>query len=164
LTFFKRGYLQGGLGGASQEKVPRRASALLLAALVLAAAGCGELSNDELNRGVESLSALAAQGQLVASGVARDATRTTYARVMARTLGEEAEHEAEKLADATLEEPETADQRHAAIAVAGEISGLLSELQTFPGDERHGALVQKHLAEAEEKADAIVAQLSGDAP
>ncbi|HWO48011.1 MAG TPA: hypothetical protein VNM41_08115 [Solirubrobacterales bacterium] len=139
-------------------------AAVLVAALALAASGCGDLSNDELNRGVESLSALAAQGQLVASGVARDATKSTYTRVMAKTLGEEADHEAEKLADATLEEPETADQRHAAVAVAEEISGLLSELQTYPGDERHGALVQKHLEEAQEKADAIVAQLSGDAP
>ena len=146
------------------KRLRKGALALLGVALVLAASGCGELSDDELNRGVESLSALAAQGQLVASGVARDATKATYARVMARTLGETAEHEAEKLADATLEEPETADQRHAAVAVAGEISGLLSELQTYPGDERHGALVQKHLEEAQEKADAIVAQLSGDAP
>jgi hypothetical protein len=137
---------------------------VLLVALALAASGCGDLSNDELNRGVESLSALAAQGQLVASGVARDATKTTYARVMAKTLGEEADHEAEKLADATLEEPETADQRQAAVAVAGEISNLLGELQTYPGGERHGVLVQKHLEEAQEKADAIVAQLSGDAP
>ena len=139
-------------------------AAVLFAALALGAAGCGELSNDELNRGVESLSALAGQGQLVASGVARDATKSTYTRVMAKTLGEEADHEAEKLADATLEEPETADQRHAAVAVAGEISGLFSELQTYPGDERHGALIEKHLGEAQEKADAIVAQLSGDAP
>jgi hypothetical protein len=151
------------LPGTDRKRV-RSAAAAVLAALALGASGCGDLSNDELNRGVESLSALAAQGQLVASGVARDATKTTYARVMAKTLGEEADHEAEKLADATLEEPETADQRAAAVAVAGEISDLLSELQTFPGDERHGALVQKQLEEAQEKADAIVAQLSGDAP
>jgi hypothetical protein len=45
--------------------------------------GCGDLSRDELNRGVESLSALAAQGELIANGVARDATKSTYARVMA---------------------------------------------------------------------------------
>jgi len=151
------------LSGTNRKRV-RSAAAVLLAALALGTSGCGDLSNDELNRGVESLSALAAQGQLVASGVARDATKTTYARVMAKTLGEQADHEAEKLADATLEEAETADQREAAVAVAGEISDLLSELQTFPGDERHGALVQKHLGEAQEKADAIVAQLSGDAP
>ena len=148
-----------------RKKARSSAPGLLLAvALLLTSGGCGDLSNDELNRGVESLSALAAQGQLIANGVARDATKATYARVMAKTLSEEADHEAEKLADATLEEPETADQRHAAVAVAGEISGLLSTLQTFPGDERHGELVEKHLAEEEEKADAIVAQLSGDAP
>jgi hypothetical protein len=152
------------LTGTGRKRVRSAALPLLLAALAFAWSGCGDLSNDELNRGVESISALAAQGQLVANGVARDATKTTYARVMARTLSEQAEHEAEKLADATLEEPETADQRHAAVAVAEEVSGLLSTLQTFPGDERHGELVEKHLGEAGEKADAIVAQLSGDAP
>jgi hypothetical protein len=52
------------------------AIALLLSLLLFAASGCGDLSKDELNRGVESLSALAAQGQLVASGVARDATKS----------------------------------------------------------------------------------------
>ena len=150
--------------GTNRKRARSLPLVFLAAALLLTASGCGDLSNDELNRGVESLSALAAQGQLVANGVARDATKATYARAMARTLGEEAEHEAEKLADATPEEAETEDQRHAAVAVADEISGLLSELQTFPGDERHGELVEKHLAEAQEKADAIVAQLSGDAP
>jgi phage terminase Nu1 subunit (DNA packaging protein) len=152
------------LSATGRKRVRSALLPLLLAALAFVWSGCGDLSNDELNRGVESLSALAAQGQLVANGVARDATKTTYARAMARTLGEQAEHEAEKLADATLEEPETEDQRHAAVAVAGEISALLSELQTFPGDERHGELVEKHLGETQEKADAIVAQLSGDAP
>ena len=149
--------------GTSGKRV-RSAVALLLATLALSASGCGDLSDDELNRGVESLSALAAQGQLVANGVARDATKATYTRVMAKTLGEEADHEAEKLADATLEEPDTAEERHAAVAVAGEISDLLSELQIYPGDERHGALVQKHLEEAQDKADAIVVELSGAAP
>lgn len=133
-----------------------------LAALALGS-GCGDLSRDELNRGVESLSALAAQGELVASGVARDATKTTYARVMAKTLGGEAEHEAEKLADATPS-PEVERQRNAAVAIAGEIADLFSELQTFPGDEHHGVLVQRHLREAKEQADAIVARLSGEAP
>lgn len=133
----------------------------LLAALALAAPGCGDLSKDELDRGVESLSALAAQGTLVASGVARDATRSTYARVMAKTLGEEADHESEKLADATPEAG-TEEERDAAVAVAGEISQLLSELQTFPGDEHHGSLVQKHLEEAQEKAEAITARLNGE--
>jgi hypothetical protein len=128
---------------------------------VVAATGCGDLSRDELNRGVESLSALAAQGELIANGVARDATKSTYTRVMAKTLGGEAEHEAEKLADA---EPssEVKEERHAAVQVAGELADLFSELQTFPGDEHHGELVEKHMEEVKEQADAIVARLTGE--
>jgi hypothetical protein len=141
----------------------RSGAAAAAVALLLLAGGCGDLSRDELNRGVESLSALAAQGQLVANGVARDATKSTYARVMAKTLGGEAEHEAEKLADA---EPEAAvaPERHAAVQIAGELAELFSELQTFPGDEHHGALVERHMEEVEEQADAVVARLTGESP
>lgn len=142
----------GALGGL------RSVAGVGLVALAMAIAGCGDLSREELSRGVESLSALAAQGTLVADGVARDATKSTYARVMAKTLGGEAEHEAEKLADA---EPEAAveEERDAAVQVGGEISQLFSELQTFPGDEHHGLLVRKHMGEAGEKAEAIVERL-----
>jgi hypothetical protein len=143
--------------------MPQQATAAIaaVALLLLAAAGCGDLSRDELNRGVESLSALAAQGELVADGVARDATRTTYARGMAQTLGGQAEHEAEKLADAEPS-PEVREERNAAVQIASELVDLFSELQTFPGDERHGALVQKHLGEVKEQADAVVARLTGE--
>ena len=132
----------------------------LVLTLLLGASGCGDLSRDELNRGVESLSALAAQGELIANGVARDATKSTYTRVMAKTLGGEAEHEAEKLADAEPEQA-VAPQRHAAVLVAEEIAELYSQLQVFPGDEHHGAVVQKHMEEAKEKADAIAERLTG---
>jgi hypothetical protein len=137
----------------------RLAVAALLASLAFV--GCGDLSRDELNRGVESLSALAAQGELIANGVARDATKSTYTRVMAKTLGGEAEHEAEKLADA---EPsaEVKKERNAAVQIAGELADLFSELQTFPGDEHHGALVEKHMAEVKEQADAVVERLTGE--
>jgi hypothetical protein len=135
--------------------------AALGASLLLLFAGCGDLSREELSRGVESLSALAAQGELIANGVARDATKTTYARVMAKTLGGEAEHEAEKLADAEPS-PEVRDARNAAVGIAGELSGLFSELQTFPGDERHGALVEKHMGEVKDQADALAERLTGE--
>jgi hypothetical protein len=141
----------------------RSAAAIVVAALVLSAAGCGDLSREELSRGVESLSALAAQGGLIANGVARDATKSTYTRVMAKTLGGEAEHEAEKLADAEPS-PEVKRERNAAVQVAGEIAELFSQLQTFPGDEHHGLLVQRHMREAKEQADAIVVRLTGEAP
>jgi hypothetical protein len=136
--------------------------AVVVVALVLVAvSGCGDLSRGELSRGVESLSALAAQGVLVAKGVADDGTKSTYARVMAKTLGGEAEHEAEKLADAEPEGAVAAD-RGKAVAVAREISELFAELQTYPGDERHGATVQMHMATAKSKADAIAEDLTGE--
>jgi hypothetical protein len=138
-------------------------AAAAIAAIALTTAGCGDLSRGELSRGVESLSALAAQGGLIANGVARDATKSTYTRVMAKTLGGEAEHEAEKLADAEPS-PEVTDERNAAVQIAGEISQLFSELQTFPGDERHGAIVQRQMREAKEKADVVVTRLTGEAP
>jgi hypothetical protein len=146
--------------GSSRRSIP---AALTIAALVLFSAGCGDLSREELNRGAESLSALAAQGGLIANGVARDATKSTYTRVMAKTLGGEAEHEAEKLADAEPS-PEVEDARDASVQIAAEIADLFSELETFPGDERHGAIVQLHMREAKEKADAVVVRLRGEAP
>jgi hypothetical protein len=142
----------------------RRGATVVLVALgvsLIAFSGCGDLSRDELNRGVESLSALAAQGELIANGVARDATKSTYARVMAKTLGGEAEHEAEKLADAEPS-PEVKRERDSAVQIAGELADLFSELQTFPGDEHHGALVEKHMAEVKEQADAVVERLTGE--
>ena len=144
---------------------PWRGMLAALTAIVLlsSTAGCGDLSREELSRGVESLSALAAQGGLIANGVARDATKTTYTRVMAKTLGGEAEHEAEKLADAEPS-PEVKRERNAAVQIAGELADLFSELQTFPGDEHHGALVQRHMREVKEQADALVARLTGEAP
>jgi hypothetical protein len=80
---------------------------------------------------------------------------------MAKTLGGEAEHEAEKLADA---EPEGAveHERGQAVAVAREIAELFAELQTYPGDERHGAIVQKRMAGAKDQADAIAERLTGE--
>jgi hypothetical protein len=123
--------------------------------------GCGDLSRDELNRGVESLSALAAQGELIANGVARDATKSTYTRVMAKTLGGEAEHEAEKLADAEPS-PEVRKERNAAVQIAAELADLFSELQTSAGDERRGALVEKHMGEVNDQADTLVERLTGE--
>ena len=140
---------------------PRTLLAVTLALLALGTGGCGDLSRDELNRGAESLSALAAQGQLIANGVARDATKSTYARVMAKTLGGQAEHEAEKLADAEPS-PEVGRQRDAAVGLALEIADLYEQLAVFPGDERHGEAVEAHMEQAQEDADAIVEELTGE--
>ena len=146
---------------SSRRRPGVTAAVVALGVYLIALSGCGDLSREELNRGVESLSALAAQGELIANGVARDATKSTYTRVMAKTLGGEAEHEAEKLADAEPS-PEVKEERNAAVQVAGELADLFSELQTFPGDEHHGELVERHMGEVKEQADAIVARLTGE--
>jgi hypothetical protein len=138
------------------------AAAVALGVFLILFSGCGDLSRGELRRGVESLSALAAQGALIADGVARDETKSTYTRVMAKTLGGQAEHEAEKLADAEPS-PEVGAERDAAVQIAGELADLFSGLQTFPGDERHGALVREHMGEVGERADALAERLSGEA-
>jgi hypothetical protein len=139
------------------------ATTIALFALLAPISACGDLSRGELSRGVESLSALAAQGELIASGVARDATKSTYSRVMSKTLGGEAEHEAEKLADAEPSE-EVKEERNAAVQIAAELADLFSELQTFPGDEHHGELVQRHMGEVKDQADALITRLTGEAP
>jgi hypothetical protein len=136
-------------------------AAVATAALALSCSGCGDLSRGELSRGAESLSALAAQGVLIANGVARDATKSTYARVMSKTLGGEAEHEAEKLADAEPS-PEVARERDSAVRIAGQISQLFSELQTYPSDEDRGARVQRHMREAKEAAEELFERLTGE--
>ena len=147
--------------GIGRRRPGVAALAVALGVLLTALSGCGDLSRDELNRGVESLSALAAQGELIAGGVARDATKSTYTRVMAKTLGGQAEHEAEKLADAEAS-PEVERERDAAVVLSEELAELYSELQVYPGDERRGAAVQRRMAVAKDRADALVERLTGE--
>jgi hypothetical protein len=145
-----------------QAGARRRWLAVPIAALAIASlTGCGDLSRDELTRGVETLSANAAQGGLIAAGVADDSTKATYARVMSRTLGDQAEHEAEKLADAEPA-PEVAEERDAAVRIAAKLADLYSVLQTFPGDEEHGAAIQQRMHEVGDEADALAERLGGE--
>lgn len=141
----------------------RTAAALIACALACAASGCGALSRGELERGVQSLGAVAAEGRLLADGVARDRTKATYVRVMARTLGEQTQHEAEKLADATPSRG-LGDRRDAAVELAGRVSEQLSQLQTFPGDERTGEQVRAALRRLQDDADRLDAALGSERP
>lgn len=138
----------------------RRAAGTALTAVVLAAvgSGCGDLSRGELQRGVQSLSSLAAQGRLLGDGVARDRTKLTYTRAMARTLGEQSQHEAEKLHDA---HPSSGldDKRERAVALAGDIASAFSELQTFADSEMVGRRVRADMRRLQHRADRLDASL-----
>ena len=110
-----------------------------------AVAGCGgPIKSDELDRGVGTLESLAAEGALLADGVAQDRTRATYTRVQARVLADLADHEAEKLADAESTGALTTSRR-AAITLSVDISDALGQLRTHPGDEPVGVSASKRL-------------------
>jgi hypothetical protein len=108
--------------------------ALFATGAALAAAGCGDLSRAELKRGVESLGSIAAEGRLLARDVAADRTKATFARVQARTLSEQADHEAEKLGDATPA-PGLHGARAQAVKLAEMLGDSLGALAAAPGDE-----------------------------
>jgi hypothetical protein len=137
--------------GERRSHTRRRAStgAILAGALACAFAGCGgPIQGDELKRGVESLGALASEGKLLAQDVSRDRTRMTFVRVHARELAGEADHEAEKLADATAR-GSLVDAKAEAVKLAQDISGALGDLQVMAGDEatgRHVAVQLRHYA------------------
>src|SRR5947207_11293608 len=80
----------------------RRLVALLaVGAIAATVVGCGgPIMRDELQRGVETLGSTAEEGRLLGRDVARDRSKNTFVRVEARALADDADHEAEKLADA----------------------------------------------------------------
>jgi hypothetical protein len=121
--------------------------------------GCGPLDRAELSRGVETLSALAAEGQLVADGVARDRTKTTYTRVHARALADDAAHEAEKLADASVQTG-IERERDQAVTLAQQLDDTLGELETFPGGEHTGGQVHGDLMKVADGLDRLTSRLA----
>src|SRR4051812_26755971 len=124
----------------------RAAVVLALAVVACPTTGCGSLSRGELERGVASLGSISAEGELLAGDVERDRTKSTFARVRARELADDADHEAEKLHDAT---PSTGleAERDRAVALAQSLSSTLRMLQAAPGDERRGREVRGALRE-----------------
>jgi hypothetical protein len=122
----------GRTGGGARRVVV----ALLLPAALLAGCG-GHMTAGELSPSVDTLVSSAAEGQLLARDVARDRTKSTFVRAHARELGEEVDHESEKLNDATPA-PGVGPKKDAASKLADEISTALGELQTAP-DDRAGA-------------------------
>lgn len=133
----------GGLAGA------------LLIALALATGGCGgPIEHDELERGVATLGATAAEGRLVALDVVEDRTKTTFVRVHARALADDAQHEAEKLNDAEATGA-LAARKAEAVRIAQEIDAALGDLRVSPSDPRVARDVERRLDRLSQRAERL---------
>jgi hypothetical protein len=126
----------------------KKVAVLLLALLALT--GCGDMSKDELGRAIDTVTSLAAEGQLVADGVARDRTKATYARVHAGELADGASHEAQRLADSDMAQG-LGEARDTAVDYAEAVADALGEIETRPGDESAGRLARRQLRELVQK-------------
>ena len=108
---------------------------------------------DELARSIGTLESAATEGALLASDVARDRTKVTFARVHARELGETVVHEAEKLNDAEAEpEGGVASKKVKAIDLADRISAELGRIQIAPDSETEGRGAEENLNRLSEQA------------
>ncbi len=131
--------------------------ALGLAAVVVAGCG-GPITDDELQRGVETLGATAAEGRLVALDAVEDRTKVTFVRVEARDLAEEADHEAQKLHDAEAK-PGNAEVKADAVKLAKEISSVLGDLEVAPADRQVARQVADRLDALTKQADNLTGEL-----
>jgi hypothetical protein len=138
----------------------RRLIALLTVGVIwVVAAGCGgAIKRDELERGVKTLGATAEEGRLLGRDVARDRSKNTFVRVEARVLAEDAEHEAEKLADADAARS-IASIKARAVKLAQDISDTLGDLQVMPGNRATGAQVAGRLTRLSGEAQLLEKEL-----
>jgi hypothetical protein len=137
----------------------RSMALIAIAVAALVAAGCGgPMTNDELQRGVQTLGATAAEGRLVALDAVEDRTKVTFVRVELRDLGDDADHEAEKLNDAQAQ-PDNARVKAQAVKLAQDISAALGDLRVAPADRLTARRVQLRLDALSQRADRLTGLL-----
>src|SRR5439155_19472660 len=130
-------------------------AAVSAAAIALALGACGgPMQPEELARSVDTLSSSAAEGGLIARDVARDRTKTTFARVRARELGGVVDHEAEKLSDATPQQG-IGDEKLAAVQLAEAISQALGKIQISPADRDIAREAERRLDDLNKRGEAL---------
>jgi hypothetical protein len=135
------------------------ATGLLLVAAAVMLGGCGgPIQHDELERGVATLAATAAEGRLVALDVVEDRTKTTFVRVHSAALADDAQHEAEKLSDAQAP-PDLVDAKAAAVRIAQAIDHALGDLRVAPSDRRVARRVEQRLDALSRQAERLTERL-----
>lgn len=111
--------------------------AVVATAMVLAIAGCGGLSSDELKRQVDVVDSTTAEGGLLADQVAKNDIRDSFVRVHAGELADQMDHTVAKLHE-TEEQgdvaPELEESVKQTIQLASDASDALQELELNPAD------------------------------
>lgn len=132
----------------------RRTSWALLATVVVIAGCGGPIKREELGRGIKTLRSTAAEGSILARGVADNRTRSPFVRAHAKELAEDADHEAEKLHDAQADPP-LDEKKQKAVVLAQRISNAFGALELAPGDEQAGRTAEKQLNGLARQAQAL---------
>jgi hypothetical protein len=109
----------------------RLVALLLLISVALSLVACGRASKIGVRAGIEQLASISAEGALMAEGVTRERTKTTFVRVHGAELSAQAQHEAEKLNDDPVA-PALKSRIEAAIQLASDIGGAIDDLRTSP--------------------------------
>jgi hypothetical protein len=123
--------------------------ALLIATVALCSvvlAACEPLGPDELQREVETVHSIAAEGSVLADQIAEQNTKRAFARVQARELSDAAEHSAERLTDAHPAEG-LAGPTQEAITFATNVSSAVGELEVAPDNAAGAAATADRLRE-----------------
>jgi hypothetical protein len=142
-----------------RESAARTAVAMIaIGALALPLAGCEPLSAGELKREVGSIASVAAEGSTLADQIASQRTKRTFARVQARELSDQAEHNAERLSDAEPAEG-LGDDTDRAIALAEDVSAQIGELELAPDDPSGAADAATRLRELADQAGRLAGSL-----
>jgi hypothetical protein len=129
---------------------------VLALAIAAAVSGCGgPITAGELGRSVDSIRSYAATGDLLAREIARHRTKTTFARVLSREMGERAEHEAEKLSDSRGHAP----ARDQAVQLAQDVTNAFGDLEVRPDDATVADKAAQTFREVVSRANALTARL-----
>ena len=122
-----------------------RKTGLVAAAVgVLLLAGCEPLTTNELQHEAQAIHSTAAEGALLADGVARERTLSSFVRAHAAELADAAETSARKLHDATV--PDSLHRSNArAIDLATRTSSVLGDLELSPSNPQQAARIESKL-------------------
>jgi hypothetical protein len=116
--------------------------------------GCEPLTADELGQQAAAIHSTAAEGALLADGVARQRTTSPFVRAHAQELAGVADASARKLHDATV----PADLRTAvrrAIDLSNRTSSVLGDLALSPSDPQGAARIEARLKRLAARADRL---------